>query len=267
MVKFCTKCGKKLEENEVCSCQSQQTILGEDITKENKNSEINNNSSIPVEIDMEQIQNYFSRLFGCLISGIKKPMTTFDYLVKNQAYDLGIGLFVVSFFMTIIVAMIIARAVIGGVSLAVVSQIIPNTSQIGFEMLFKFALCSNALPMALFVFFMVIFQLVMVKKVNFKDILTICGGSHLVIIVAQILSLVGVIVPIVVFPIIIVGNCMGLLLAYSGIKQCCSLKQDKAFWLLTACTLSSILMYLYIAIEVGAEIVLNFIEYFEYFLY
>ena len=90
MTNFCANCGSELNESQMCLCQTQPI---EEVEKE-IDSEVNysqvtvesDKKSIEFEIDVEKIKNYLSRLFGCLVSGIKRPITTFEYLVKNQSF-------------------------------------------------------------------------------------------------------------------------------------------------------------------------------------
>lgn len=255
MANFCTNCGSKLNENQMCLCQTQPIQeVEKEIHSEVNHSQVaveSDKQSIQVEIDVEKMKNYFSRLFGCLVSGIKRPITTFEYLVKNQSFDLGIGLLVLSSLVTMAVVTILYRSIVGGVTTTLFSDIFPY--EIGMKLLFNVALYFNVLPTVLFTAFILIFQLLILKKANFKDIFTICGGSHLVIIMAQIASLVGLMFPQLVLPIIFIGNIAGLILVYSGMKQCYGLSKDTAFWIITTSSLGSVLVYLYFATGIISE--------------
>lgn len=268
MTNFCANCGSELNESQMCLCQTQPI---EEVEKE-IDSEVNysqvtvesDKKSIEFEIDVEKIKNYLSRLFGCLVSGIKRPITTFEYLVKNQSFDLGIGLLVLSSLVTMAIVMILYRSIVGGVTATLFSDIFPYG--IGMKLLFNVALYFNLLPTLLFTAFILIFQLLILKKANFKDIFTICGGSHLVIIMAQIASLVGLILPQLVLPIIFIGNIAGLILVYSGVKQRYGLSKDTAFWVITTSSLGSLLVYQYFASEIISEKFFNILYQLEYIL-
>ena len=90
MANFCANCGSKLNESQMCLCQTQPI---EEVEKE-IDSEVNysqvtvesDKKSIEFEIDVEKIKNYLSRLFGCLVSGIKRPKRYFsEYAVSATA--------------------------------------------------------------------------------------------------------------------------------------------------------------------------------------
>lgn len=237
MGKFCKYCGKSLEENEICSCQQE--------TKQSQERPAS--ISISVNIDTKKMKAYVIRLGDCLISGIKQPITTVENMIKNRSFDLALGLLGLSLIMTMILISILYSKLLNWADILMLENVL--TIEYNFGFVLKLTLFINCLPMLIFSMFVLIVGLIKNKTINIKDIIIICGATHLIIIYTQIISLLGLFIKSLFIPILLAGNMMGLILAYIGMREVYQLNKDTSFWMTALCSLFSILTYLLIVNE------------------
>lgn len=83
MAKFCTKCGKPLEEGEICSCLGQQQAQA---INQNQNQVVNQQQAGP-----NKVTSYLNRLWKVTLQIIKTPADMLKEYVKASDIELAFG--------------------------------------------------------------------------------------------------------------------------------------------------------------------------------
>ncbi|BCN31609.1 Yip1 family protein [Anaeromicropila herbilytica] len=128
MAKFCTKCGKPLEEGQTCSCQLQPTttpIMEETPTMASEQSEQAFNSNQPTmntQADYKQYQQQFNQakehstrylqdLFASFLNIFRNPTTSGPLFVKTANHNIAIGFIVFQAILTAFFSVVVTSKI------------------------------------------------------------------------------------------------------------------------------------------------------------
>lgn len=107
MGKFCTKCGRPLQEGEICSCQMKKQEVPQE-TVENKveqpvvqnqqetqqqtiNQQPTQGQQITVNVNTQAAQELFHGVLGCFLQLMKKPVTTGKELIREANMKIALS--------------------------------------------------------------------------------------------------------------------------------------------------------------------------------
>ena len=111
MAKFCTRCGRRLEEGEVCNCSQQTTSNGGGQRMENPNGQERPNNSQQWEQRGRQMADQAKNMFQVIGKILKNPVTETRKVAKGDSPIIGLE-FMITKAVIFLIMMLIGAATI-----------------------------------------------------------------------------------------------------------------------------------------------------------
>ena len=256
MAKFCTKCGKPLNEGEVCSCQM---VQAEQVTSVEQPTQ--NVQQTPVaaqapyqqqSVTMQQTKNVLLELWQLILNIFKSPFKGAKQYVKTNDVLLSIILIVIQgLFTGILINTAITRTFsevtngLSGLAKGVIDTNPAGTVIIGM-------IVSIALSFA-YALVLMIASLIFKVAINYSTCVRIIGVRAVAMIAGTVFSIIlallsagaGIVFGLIIVPII------GFLYTVAAIKTIYTLSEDRLVYYLMVFVAFSLVVYYIVAIRVG----------------
>lgn len=258
MAKFCTKCGKQLEEGEVCSCSAQQSAA-----IDNANAVQNNVNAQPVvngqavqqtasNVSIEQTKNFLVELWNLILNIFRAPVTAAAQHVRTNDILSSIILFVIQGIVTgIAVNTFIARS-ISEITNGLDGIVKKNIDLEEFNTVIVVLLISVALSFA-YAAVLMLASIIFKGGLNFMQCVRIMGarsvfvttGTVVAIIIALLSASVGLFASLAVIPVI------GIVYVAAVFRKVATIDDNKLVYLNIVYILFAFIVYYIIVVKIG----------------
>lgn len=241
MSNFCTKCGERLNPQEQCMCEvNQTTFVGKG------NMENNSIPEVSLNIDVEKIKSYFIELGRLLLAGIVNPISTQKYLISNPQISSCASILVVSFLSTFILFCLIIQSSITSMFsfvFSIVSSFGSSYFDNAFQLSLKAAFITNLVVWGICFIIMMIINILLTKKILLNTNLALLTSFQFPLIISQLIATLLIFTfPQLAVPIIVVGILMTIIIVYEGIKVVYHLNKDHSLLVCSGFYLGSFIL-------------------------
>lgn len=203
MARFCTRCGKPLEEGEVCSCtqeaaapqqQTAQAAAPQQQTAQTAPQQQTAQSAgyVPNEQQFQQTQQavkgFLAKLANTFLEMLLHPVTVGKNIIQAGEFGVGIGMFVLQGIFSALFAAIIMSNTFGKLFKAM--SYFDDETELSYVKIFFVTLIFSMVLSFIFALLLWVGNLIIKNKVSYQQMIVAASARSCVVIVATIIAII-----------------------------------------------------------------------------
>lgn len=198
MAKFCTRCGKPLEEGEVCSCtqetaqnvQSQQQEAGQNVQSQQQMAQPTGYVSNEQQFQQTQqaVKGFLAKVANTFLEMLLHPVTVGKNLIQAGEFSVGIGMFVLQGIFSALFAAIIMSKTFGKLFDAM--SYFDDEMELSYIKIFFVTLIFSVVLSFIFALLLWVGNLIIKNKVSYQQMMVAASARSCVVIVATIIAII-----------------------------------------------------------------------------